>query len=166
VIRRVNPLHSPLVKDMVQTRHGNTLAILVRVPRAARMRGGPADVALMDGSPGVLRRRNGLQANTALETFAAGDDLFPPDVGRGGDPVLPFLVPLRPDLDSLYQAQADVLVQLVYRVVDRRRADASKHRGGDYHRPILRHVGRDGAPGSIQHLVRPCTRHQTGNETN
>ena len=51
VIRRVNPLHSPLVEDMVQTSHGNALAILVRIPRAARVRGGAADITLMDRSP-------------------------------------------------------------------------------------------------------------------
>jgi len=151
VIRRVNPLHSPLVEDMVQTSHGNALAILVRIPRAARVRGGAADIALVDGRPRVLRRRNRLEAHAAFQALAPGDNLFPPDVGRGGDPVLPFLVPLRPDPDRLHQAQADVLVQLIHHVVDGHRAHARKHGGGDYHGPVLGH----GTPARIQHLECP-----------
>lgn len=104
------------------------------------MRGGAADVALVDGSPQVLRRRNRLQAHTAFQPFAAGAGLLPPDVGGGGDLVLQLLVLLRPGPDGFHQAQADVLVQLVDGVVDCHAADQREDDRGDYGGPVLCHV--------------------------
>jgi hypothetical protein len=52
-------------------------------------------------------------------------------VGGGRDPVFPFLVPLRPGSDGLDQTHADVLVQLVDRVVDRHCTDKCEDDRGE-----------------------------------